>query len=103
MDIIDVDKLEFFHGYTYDDYHVSRHGSFIYDVGRKVANENTITIYQGCDDIVFVTITGFTNWRHSFIIEGMNFDINREKNHISIIVARHNQIIRNKTIDNLLG
>ncbi len=101
MNIIDVKELKFFGG-TYDNFKVAKYGSFILKNGHRISNKETITVYQGEDDIVFVYISGFS-WKHNFILEDINYNSINFNDGLNIIVSKHNSIVRNKTIDNVLG
>ena len=100
MNTLDIKEFEFFGG-TYDNYKVARYGSFVRRNGAKIANKETITVYQGQDDIVFVNISGFS-WKHNFIIENMTYIGMPVSGHLERVIGKHNQIVRNKTIDNVL-
>lgn len=101
METLDIKNFEFFGG-TYGNYKVARYGSFIRKNGVKISNKETITVYQGQDDIVFVNISGFS-WQHNFIIENMKYDSKFSSGHFNAVIGVHNQKIRNNKIDEFLG
>lgn len=100
MELIDINELEFLGG-TYDNHRVAKYGSFVMRNGVKIANKHTIVIHQGQDDIVFVSIY-CRDWEHNFIVEDMRYIAMHYSGHLERVIGRHNQIVRNKTIDNVL-
>jgi hypothetical protein len=96
----DKDKIQFLGG-TYDNWHVGSYAShtkhpFLPD------GEITIHIHQGFDRIVFVSVYG-PRWENHFIFEDMIYVTEWEKGFIDVVIAKHNSIIRNKSIDEVLG
>lgn len=101
MDIIDINELEFLDG-TYDNHKIAKYGSFVIKNDVKICNKETITVYQVQDDIVLVYISG-SSWTNNFTIEGMKYDSSLKSGHLSIVIGRHNKIVRDKAIDVVLG
>jgi len=96
MELMDINKLEFFFG-TYDNYHVAKYGSFIFnDEGERIANEWVIYINQGDDSIIFVQIYNYIiGIDENFIMENMEFD-SIGISDIVKVVDHYNDIIKKK-------
>jgi len=104
MELIELNKILFLSG-TYDNYHVAKYSSFIFDEkGRKVANEYVIDINQGDDSIVFVEVLG-RGIEEYFIIENMEFDSTNYYD-IEKVVNHYNNMVktkhRNKQVNTIL-
>lgn len=94
MKLIELDRLTFLGG-TFDNYHVAKYGTFIFnEAGKKVANEFVVDINQGDDSIVFVEILGREVEEH-FIIENMQFESMGGQD-IAKVVNIYNNMVRKK-------